>query len=250
MRKGRPPGSYGIDAPYVPILFLALTALSVALAILVTPSLFVTAAIFLACALSYLYATLRGKFVGWNKILDGWRGDPPSRLLDVGCGRGAVSILVARHFPETEVVGLDLWRSRDQSGNSVEAAERNASEAGVEGRIDFETGDMSEMPFPDDSFDAITASIAIQNLKDRDLRHRVISEMLRVARPGARIAIVDIQYAAQYEEDLEGLGADAVERRRLGPGLWFGTPFTAGTLVSAVAPGSPGPVEPTADPAG
>ena len=250
MREGRPPGSYGIDAPYVPITFLVLSALSVVLAVLVTPSLFVTAGVFLACALSYLYATLRGKFVGWNRILNGWRGDPPSRLLDVGCGRGAVSILVARHFPETEVVGLDLWRSRDQSGNSVEAAERNASEAGVEGRIAFETGDMAEMPFPDDSFDAITASISIQNVKDRELRRRVISEMLRVARPGAQIAIVDIQYTAQYEADLEVLGADAVERKRLGPGLWFGTPFTAGTLVSAAAPASPVSADPAAGSAG
>jgi arsenite methyltransferase len=52
-----------------------------------------------------------------------WRGD--EHVLDMGCGRGAILGMVAKIVPRGRAVGLDLWRSEDQSGNEPEATWRN-----------------------------------------------------------------------------------------------------------------------------
>jgi arsenite methyltransferase len=76
-------------------------------------------------AASYLYSTGPGKRAIWAQLLDelGLRGD--EHVLDGGCGRGAVLMLAARRLPAGRAVGADVWRRRDQSGNSRTAAERN-----------------------------------------------------------------------------------------------------------------------------
>ena len=73
----------------------------------------------------YLHATRRGKFQIWAELLEDLplRGD--EHALDMGCGRGAVMALVAKLVPRGHVVGLDLWRTEDQSGNNPEVTRRN-----------------------------------------------------------------------------------------------------------------------------
>ena len=232
-----PPGDYGIDAPYVPAIIFGLAALLVILSFVLHAFLWFGVLFLILMGISYMYTTKRGKFTGWARILDGWQASPPQGVLDVGCGRGMVAVMAAERFPNAKVVGLDIWRPRDQSGNTVDSARENAREAGVGERVAFVNASMVEMPLPDDTFDAVCASVALQNVRDRAFRRRAIAEILRVARPGARIAIVDIQHTHQYEKDLKALGAEAVQRKRLGPGFWYGGPWAAGILVSARAPG-------------
>lgn len=61
-------------------------------------------------AVSYLYSTGPGKRALWARLLDelGLRGD--EQVLDVGCGRGAVLMAVARRLPAGRAVGADVWR--------------------------------------------------------------------------------------------------------------------------------------------
>src|SRR5713101_10177795 len=96
-----------------------------------------------------LYASRRGKFVVWSELLDqlSLRGD--ERILDLGCGRGAVLLLAAQHLTTGRTVGVDLWRSADQSSNSAEAARRNAIAEGVADRVELHTADMTALPFED-----------------------------------------------------------------------------------------------------
>ncbi len=77
-------------------------------------------------AASYLYSTWRGKFAVWADVLDELCLRGNEDVLDVGCGRGAVLLLAAHRLPEGKAVGADIWRRRDQSGNSPLAAEHNA----------------------------------------------------------------------------------------------------------------------------
>jgi len=79
-----------------------------------------------AVAVGGLYSTRRGKFEVWAELLDelDLRGD--EHILDIGCGRGAVLLLAAKCVPDGRAVGADIWRRRDQVGNSRAAAERNA----------------------------------------------------------------------------------------------------------------------------
>ena len=94
----------------------------------------------LAVAAGYFYSTGPGKLSVWKGLLDDLdlRGD--EHVLDIGCGRGAVLISAAHRLPRGRATGADIWRLRDQTGNSQAAAERNAM---VEGSA---SGSSSQMP--------------------------------------------------------------------------------------------------------
>src|SRR6201991_4234341 len=80
----------------------------------------------------------RGKFEVWARLLTriGLRGD--ERVIDLGCGRGAVLLTAAKLVPGGSAVGVDIGRS-DQTGNSPEATLGNADAEGVADRVDLHT---------------------------------------------------------------------------------------------------------------
>ena len=131
-------GSYGIDAPFAPAFLAGLAILYLVLAIVTGKGMFWLALSFiLAFEVFYLHGTLRGKFVLWAALLDRLRLRGDERIVDLGCGRGAVLLMAAQHLTTGRAVGVDLWRTVDQSGNSAEATQRNAIAEGVadQGRI-------------------------------------------------------------------------------------------------------------------
>lgn len=230
-------GQYGIDAPYAPVL-LAVGAVLFGV-VSVWSSGFtriwwlVWALVMALMVLAYLHATLRGKFRLWERLADDLDLNGDERILDVGCGRGMAMLTLARRLRDGAAVGVDLWRSRDQSGNDIAAAEANAAVVGVADRVEFHTADMSSLPFPDGSFDVVVANVSIQNIKDRDRRAVVIDEIMRVLAPGGRVRLADIQYTGQYAHDLIAAGAEDVTVDSAGPGSWFGNPWFATRVVSA-----------------
>jgi arsenite methyltransferase len=234
-------GEYGYDAPYALGAFIVLGTASVVAAIILlilrdqlSAMMAFYGAFFLANASSFLYTTRRGKFQVWEEILDGLnlRGD--ERVLDMGCGRGAVLTAVARRLTTGRVTGIDLWSTSDQSGNAREVTLQNASVEGVRDRIDVQTGDMRELPFPDGSFDVVVSSLAIHNIRSNEARARAISEAWRVLKPGGRMAIADIRVTGRYAQTLTRLGAADVARHRLGWRFWYGNPAAGTSLVTAV----------------
>src|SRR5438874_15927 len=85
--------------------------------------------------------------------IDGLRLRGDERVLDMGCGRGAVLTAVAKRLRSGRVSGIDVWSARDQSGNARNVTLRNASLEGVADRVEVETGDMRAIPFPDAAFE-------------------------------------------------------------------------------------------------
>jgi len=234
-------GDYGYDAPYFPVIF---GVLSVAAGLGATISwwqgLIHTAipmtlyfVFFFGNTSSFLYTTRRGKFLEWDRILDHLhlRGD--EGVLDMGCGRGAVLTAVARRLTTGRVTGVDIWSTKDQSGNARDVTLRNASLEGVGDRVQIETGDMRALPYPDATFDLVVSSLAIHNIRSNADRKRAIVEGFRVLKPGGRIVITDIRTISLYEKVLRALGASNVERRRLGWRFWWGNPVAGTTLLTA-----------------
>ncbi len=188
------------------------------------------AALFILAILGlYLHATLRGKFLLWAKLLDDLRLRGDERILDLGCGRGAVLLLAAQRLTTGRAVGVDLWRRIDQSGNSAEATRRNAVAEGVADRVELHTADMTALPFPDDSFDVVVSSFAIHNISGRAGREKAIDEAVRVLRPGGRVMIADVRGTRQYEGRLVQVGMRDVCRRRLGWRFWTPVPIVTAT---------------------
>lgn len=138
-------GDYGFDAPYAPVLMavggaclLALTAWNLwsgdarstrhAIAVFAPGVaglwMFLHAGVF-------VHTTRKGKFAVWADLLDRLELKGDERLLDIGCGRGAVLLMAAQRLPRGRAVGVDVWRAVDQSGNAEEVTRRNAALEGV-----------------------------------------------------------------------------------------------------------------------
>lgn len=93
------------------------------------------------------------------------------RVLDLGCGQGNTSRLLAERFPEAEVLGIEF------DGRLVEVARAGANGA----RVRFEQGDATGLPFADGAFDLVFARYLLLHVPEPDV---VVREMLRVTRVG------------------------------------------------------------------
>jgi demethylmenaquinone methyltransferase/2-methoxy-6-polyprenyl-1,4-benzoquinol methylase len=108
---------------------------------------------------------------------------PGGRALDVATGTGDLALeLAARVGPGGDVVGLDFAERMLELARAKAAAQ-----PGV--RVRFESGNALALDYADDEFDAVTVGFGARNFSDLQ---RGLSEMVRVARPGGRVVILEI----------------------------------------------------------
>ena len=245
-----PRGRYGVDGDYrlipAPVIFggyllLCLAAVVFAGMLLVSGrtvfglGVALVAFLMISVVVSIRRFSRRGKFEVWARLLTriGLRGD--ERVLDLGCGRGAVLLTAAKLVPRGSAVGVDIWRA-DQTGNSPEATLANADAEGVADRVELHTADMTELAFPADSFDLVVSNLAIHNLPDNNARRSAIDEAVRVLRPGGHVVIADLAFTRQYATWLQECGMAGVERQDLGWRAGGGGPFIRAHAVIATKP--------------
>jgi arsenite methyltransferase len=185
----------------------------------------------------YTYTTRAGKFAVWAELLDRLELKGDERLLDVGCGRGAVLLMAAQRLPRGRAVGVDVWSATDQSGNAEEVTRKNAALESVAERVELHTADMRRLPFDDGSFDVVVSSLAIHNVPGAGERAKALREAARVLKPDGKLAIADIRHTRAYARELEACGLKITERRSLGSRFWYGAgPWAATRLVAAIKP--------------
>jgi arsenite methyltransferase len=189
----------------------------------------------LGVAAGYFYSTGPGKRSVWNELLNELRLRGDEHVLDIGCGRGAVLISAARRLPRGRATGADIWRLRDQTGNTRAAAERNAVAEGVSERVELVHADARDLPFPPESFDVVLSSLALSNISGDEERARALREAVRVLRPGGRMRVLDDR-ADRYAPVLQSAGCANVEVRQLDWRTSFGLPGHHMTLVLATKP--------------
>ncbi len=103
----------------------------------------------------------------------------PGRVLDVASGTGDFAVEAARIKPE-EIIGFDL------SEQMIRVGREKVKRLGLDNLIHFQKGDSENMPFPDDSFDAITVAFGVRNFENLD---KGLDEFRRVLKPGG-VAII------------------------------------------------------------
>jgi ubiquinone/menaquinone biosynthesis C-methylase UbiE len=106
-----------------------------------------------------------------------------SRGLDAGCGIGLQAVLLAEAVgPAGRVTGLDLSKA------FLRQAEELVEKSRLADRISFRTGDVSSLPFDDDTFDWVW-SVDCVGYPTGDLLP-VLRELARVVKPGGAVAIL------------------------------------------------------------
>jgi hypothetical protein len=126
-----------------------------------------------------------------TRLIRGLHLPANARVLDVACGIGTTARLMAREFG-LEVVGLDASRV------NVSKADGLSADAATK----FVVGDAAELPFPDDSFDAVVCECAVSTFADQP---RVVGEFARVLKPGGVVGVTDMVVEGELPNDLAGL---------------------------------------------
>jgi SAM-dependent methyltransferase len=208
---------YGIDAPGVLIALLLIGVLGQMLGLFAPPftigpvtfvfgfSMQIAGGIFLLEGLLMFNYVKRGKFRHRDRILAQipWTGN--ERVLDVGTGRGLLLIGAAKRLTAGHAVGIDIWSTKDLSGNAIERTQANIEMEGVSGKVELRTEDASQMTFPDGSFDVVVSNLCIHNIPKQAGRDQACREFARVLRPGGMAVISDYRLTKKYAAVFAGL---------------------------------------------
>ncbi|HUG86243.1 MAG TPA: class I SAM-dependent methyltransferase [Euzebya sp.] len=122
------------------------------------------------------------------------------RVLEIGCGTGNLTVLVARLHPDTEVVGLDP----DEA--ALRRAQRKSSRRGLV--TTWDRGFAQDLPYPDGSFDLVLSSLMLHHLDDEQ-QQQALREVRRVLVPGGTLHLMDFGGA---EVEADGLLARVTHR--------------------------------------
>lgn len=103
-------------------------------------------------------------------------------VLDIGCGTGALALLIKDMHPDVAVTAID------PDPRALARAERKARQAGVAIRFDRGFGDA--LPYPDQAFDRVFSSMMLHHVP-RAEKQGLLSEVRRVLKPGGRLELLD-----------------------------------------------------------
>lgn len=107
----------------------------------------------------------------------------PTRILDVGCGSGVWSLLIAAQHPQAEVTGLDFPTILD-----VFAA--RAQQLGLAARACRLPGDMHVLELPEDAYDLVILANVLR-LESEERAQRLVTRVSRALRRGGRLLVID-----------------------------------------------------------
>lgn len=154
---------------------------------------FILNGLYFIIAASYMiWSSKVGKIRLCRELLGDLGLDTVESILDVGCGKGLYAIEAARFVKN--VACLDLG-----DGTDVMA---NAEREGVS--VQYQKGDMRQLPFEDHSFEISLAATTLNHLRTKEDRYQALKELTRVTKK--TILIVDFQYLDEYVPTLQAEG--------------------------------------------
>ena len=125
--------------------------------------------------------------------------EPGLRVLDFGCGPGTISVGLAVAVEPGELHGIDMEESQ------IDLA-RSAAKAGGHGNATFHVGDVTDLPFEDDSFDIAHCHAVLMHVPDTQA---TLAEVKRVLKPGGIVASREVFVSSSFLEPGEEKMASA-----------------------------------------
>jgi len=140
-----------------------------------------------------------------------WKGK--GKALDIGTGAAPLAIMLAKRFPESEILGIDYWgKGWDYS---KKLCEKNATIMGVADRIEFKKASAESLPFNNEEFDVAVSNFVFHEVRQAKDRRDVIKEALRVVRKGGIFSFQDLflnkHYYGKTKELLQTIKSWGVE---------------------------------------
>ena len=118
-----------------------------------------------------------------SRVLEKARLASDDTVLDLGCGTGTLAVSAALSAPGATVIGVDA------DADILQRARSKARASGAD--IDFVQAFSTDLPYPDAHFDVVVSTLFFHHLSDAD-KHRTVTEVLRVLRPGGRLVVADL----------------------------------------------------------
>lgn len=124
------------------------------------------------------------------------------------------------------MVGVDIWGGVYKDSFSKSLCERNAAAEGV-GNVSFSCANALDLPFDDESFDAVTSNYVYHDIAGN--RQKMLLETLRVLKKGGCFAIHDLMSKSRYGNmqgfisKLRDLGYEKAELINTAEGLFIGS---------------------------
>ena len=148
-----------------------------------------------------MFDTISGNYDSLNRMISlgtdqGWRrkvlkmvsDTNPESILDIATGTGDLAILLSKSNAK-RIVGLDL------SAGMLEVGKSKVSALGLQNKIEMIQGDSENLPFQDNTFDAITVAFGIRNFENLE---KGLSEILRVLKPNGIFVILETSVPTKF----------------------------------------------------
>lgn len=141
-----------------------------------------------------MFDTISGDYDGLNRVISfgidiKWRkkvvnmvkASNPDTILDIATGTGDLAINLAK-TNATKIIGLDI------SSGMLNIGKEKIKKKNLASKIDMVLGDSENMPFEDDSFDAVTVAFGVRNFETLE---NGLKEIYRVLKPNGTFVILE-----------------------------------------------------------
>lgn len=117
-----------------------------------------------------------------KKAIDCLKEQKPAHILDVATGTGDLAITAANRLHPYKITGID------PSAKMLEIGRKKIAKKGLDKMITLEEGGAENLPYKDNTFDAITVAFGVRNFEDLN---KGISEMYRVLKPNGTLVVLE-----------------------------------------------------------
>ncbi|MFY0629771.1 MAG: bifunctional demethylmenaquinone methyltransferase/2-methoxy-6-polyprenyl-1,4-benzoquinol methylase UbiE [Flavobacteriaceae bacterium] len=127
--------------------------------------------------------------VSWRKkVVKIVSKNNPKQILDIATGTGDLALMMAKLNP-TKITGLDI------SEGMLEVGRKKIAKVNLSEKIEMVVGDSENMPFEDNTFDAITVSFGVRNFANLD---KGLTEIRRVLKPNGTFVILETSNPTKF----------------------------------------------------